>query len=257
MKHKTSGENNDIATNSRYDRPKVLIIVPAYNEADNLTYVIQEIYAACRESDKAAYSILVINDGSTDNSKEVLSSAGVAYISMPFNVGIGAAMQTGYQYALENKYDIAIQIDGDGQHDPALIDSMVDTINEGYDAVIGSRFIDRQGYQSTKLRRGGITILSGLISFLYGIKILDVTSGLRAVNSSLIHIYANDYSDDYAEPEAIVQALGAGARVKEIPAVMRERQNGESSINAWKSFYYMLKVSLAVIMRKVCSGRKV
>ncbi len=257
MKHKTSRENIDIATNSKYDMPKVLIIVPAYNEADNLTHVIQEIYAVCRESDKAAYSILVINDGSTDNSKEVLSSVGVAYISMPFNVGIGAAMQTGYQYALENKYDIAIQIDGDGQHDPNMIDSMTDTIKEGYDAVIGSRFIDKQGYQSTKLRRGGIAILSSLISFLYGIKILDVTSGLRAVNSRLIYIYANDYSDDYAEPEAIAQALDAGAKVKEIPVVMRDRQSGESSINSLRSFYYMVKVSLAVIMRKFCSGRKV
>ncbi len=257
MKHKASRESNDMATNSGYDMPKVLIIVPAYNEASNLPHLIQELNAACKESDQAAISVLVINDGSTDNSKEVLSSAGVAYLSMPFNIGIGAAMQTGYQYALENKYDIAIQIDGDGQHDPKMIDAMIDAIKGGYDAVIGSRFIDKQGYQSTRLRRGGIVILSSLISFLYGIKILDVTSGLRAVNSRLIHIYARDYSDDYAEPEAIAQALDAGAKVKEIPAVMRDRQNGESSINTLKSFYYMVKVSLAVIMRKLCSGRKV
>ena len=166
-------------------------------------------------------------------------------------------VQTGYKYALENGYDIAIQIDGDGQHDTAYLDKVVKPIEEGKaDIAIGSRFIDKEGFQSSGARRAGIKILSILIQMCCGTKVYDVTSGFRAVNRNYIKMYANDYPTDYPEPEAIVQASLDGAKITEVPVIMKERESGTSSINSWKSVYYMIKVSLSIILCRI-SNKKV
>jgi hypothetical protein len=159
-------------------------------------------------------------------------------------------------YAFKENYDIAIQIDGDGQHDTAYLPQVISPIENGEaDIVIGSRFIDKEGFQSSYLRRSGIKFLSLLIRLVCGTKVSDVTSGFRAVNREYIRLYASNYPADYPEPEAIVFGATHGARIKEVPVVMKERQGGKSSIYAWKSVYYMLKVSLAIIICRVSNGK--
>lgn len=172
-------------------------------------------------------------------------------------MGIGGAVQTGYRYALENEYDIAIQIDGDGQHDTKYVNEIVGAIERGEaDIVIGSRFVEKEGFQSSASRRFGIKRLSTCIWVCTGKNIKDVTSGYRAVNRKFIELYAGDYPDDYPEPEAIVMGLMHGARINEYPVVMRERMAGVSSINFRKSIYYMIKVSLAILMRRLFDGKE-
>ena len=176
-------------------------------------------------------------------------------MSNPVNLGIGGTVQGGYIYALKNGYDIAIQVDGDGQHDVSYLKNMIAPIKkEEADIVIGSRFIKKQGFQSSVCRRFGINFLSSLIKFCTGIKIRDVTSGFRAVNRKFIEVYAKDYPQDYPEPEAIVTGVMHGAKVKEIPVMMKERLGGTSSIYSWKSGYYMIKVSLAIIICRIGFG---
>lgn len=229
---------------------RCLLIIPAYNESSNIEQVIKNIRSKC---DFADY--LVVDDCSTDDTRSKLAEAGASYISAPVNLGIGGAVQAGYRYALQNDYDIAVQVDGDGQHDVSYISQMVELIESGEaDIVIGSRFIDKKGFQSSATRRAGITFLSGLIFALCGKKIKDVTSGFRAVNRKFIRIYADDYPDDYPEPEAIVTALINGGKIHELPVEMHERLGGKSSINFRKSIYYMIKVTLAVIICRISLG---
>lgn len=172
-----------------------------------------------------------------------------SYLNLPVNLGIGGGVQTGYKYALLNDYDIAVQIDGDGQHDTKYLQKVIQPILDGEkDIVIGSRFLEKEGFQSSGLRRAGITFLSMLIRMCCGVKVYDVTSGFRAVNREYIKLYAEDYPVDYPEPEAIVMAALNGAAIGEVPVIMRERESGESSISAARSVYYMIKVSLAVIL---------
>ena len=161
-------------------------------------------------------------------------------------------MQTGYRYALEHSYDIVIQFDGDGQHDAAYIKDLIAPIESGQaDVVIVSRFITKEGYQSSTMRRFGIGFLSSLIHFLCGVKVKDVTSGMRAVNRKMMEEYARNYAQDYPEPEAILTAGLIGARIQEVPVQMHERQGGTSSINALRSIYYMVKVSIALILTRL------
>lgn len=228
---------------------KTLIIIPAYNEQNTLDALIADITDRCPEAD-----YLVINDSSTDDTRGVLDRIGASYVSAPVNLGIGGAVQTGYRYALQNGYDIAIQVDGDGQHDVAFVPEMVRAIEEGADVVIGSRFIDKEGFQSSGARRMGIRFLSALIWLVSGTRVRDVTSGFRAVNRQYIEVFAENYPDDYPEPEVIVIASLSGARILEIPVVMRERTEGVSSINMKKSVYYMIKVSLAIIICRLGLG---
>ena len=170
-------------------------------------------------------------------------------------MGIGGAVQSGYRYAAQNGYDIAIQIDGDGQHDVRFVKDMVKLIEDKQaDVVIGSRFIDKEGFQSSQARRIGIRILSMLIRLMCGAKVKDVTSGFRAVNRRFIELFAENYPDDYPEPEVIVTAKLYGAVIKELPVVMRERTTGKSSINLKRSIYYMIKVSLAIIICRISLG---
>lgn len=231
---------------------KILVIIPAYNEQASIEKVIEKLRVDCPEAD-----YVVINDCSKDDTLKVLNGCGANYVSLPLNLGIGGGVQTGYKYALQNGYDIAIQIDGDGQHDTAYLRKVIQPIVEGQaDIAIGSRFIDKEGFQSSGMRRAGIKFLSVLIRLVCGTHVNDVTSGFRAVNRRFIKVYAEEYPVDYPEPEAIVKASLLGARIEEIPVIMKERESGESSISAWKSIYYMIKVSLAIILCRISNSRK-
>lgn len=231
---------------------KVLIIIPAYNEAQNIEKV---IFLLNEKSPDVHY--VIVNDCSKDNTAEICKKNGFNYISLPVNLGIGGGVQAGYIYAAENDFDIAIQMDGDGQHDATYINELIQPIIDGEaDIVIGSRFIKMEGFQSSRIRRFGIDFLSLLIRMSCGIHIKDVTSGFRAVNKRFINIYANDYSQDYPEPEAIIAGAMYKGRIKEVPVIMHERKAGASSINAWKSIYYMIKVSISIIIYRLTFIRK-
>ena len=225
----------------------LLIMIPAYNEETNLPQTIQNIRTSVPNVDH-----LVINDCSTDRTKELLRKTHTPYLDLPVNLGIGGGVQTGYRYALEHNYDIAIQFDGDGQHDAAYIKDLIAPIESGQaDVVIGSRFITKEGFQSSAMRRFGIAFLSTLIRLLCGVRVKDVTSGMRAVNRKMIEEYARNYAQDYPEPEAILTAGLMKARIQEVPVQMHERQGGTSSINAVRSVYYMIKVSIALVMTRM------
>ncbi len=229
---------------------KCLIIIPAYNEAGNIEKVINNL-----TENYPQYGYIIINDGSTDNTKEICVRNHYQVLNLPVNVGIGGAVQTGYRYAFENNYDAAVQIDGDGQHDVAYLDEMLKILESGRaEVVIGSRFMERQGFQSSYTRRIGINFLSVLGWLLTGVRIKDVTSGYRLVNKKFIRIFAEDYPADYPEPEALVIAAVHGGKIVEYPVIMRERENGTSSINLKKSVYYMIKVTLAMLIRRLSFG---
>ncbi len=231
-------------------KSNVLIIIPAYNESENIEIVVDYI-----TQNYPQYDYVVVNDGSRDNTREVLNKRGYQYINLSVNLGIGGAVQTGYKYARDKGYDIAVQIDGDGQHDVAYLEEMVDVINKKEaDIVIGSRFIRKEGFQSSASRRLGINFLSVLIFLCTSKHIKDVTSGYRVINKKFINIYADDYPNDYPEPEAIIAAIMHGGTIKEHPVIMKERINGESSINPVKAVYYMIKVTLAIIVRRISYG---
>lgn len=226
---------------------KILVIVPAFNESENIEKVINSLNNCDVNVD-----YLVVNDCSTDNTQDILKNLNANYINLPVNLGIGGAVQAGYLYADENNYDIAIQIDGDGQHDPAYISKLIQPILDGKaDMTVGSRFIDKEGFQSSAMRRAGINFLSFLIRFTCGKKVYDVTSGFRATNAKLIQLFAKDYAQDYPEPEAIVTSIMHGATIEEVPVIMREREGGVSSIRSFKSIYYMIKVSTSIIMKRL------
>ena len=228
----------------------VLIIIPAYNEAGNIVNFIDTLI-----NDYPQYDYVIINDGSEDNTAKVCAEHGYNVVNLPINLGIGGAVQTGYKYALKHGYDMAVQMDGDGQHDPQFLAGMVDIIErDEADLVVGSRFVNKEGFQSSASRRTGINILSILALIFTGVRLKDITSGYRLVNDRLIRIYANDYPFDYPEPEAMVMASVHGCRIKEYPVVMRERMSGKSSINMKKSVYYMVKVSLAMFIRRLSLG---
>lgn len=231
---------------------KTLVIIPCYNEETNIVSVVDNLKSAYPQAD-----YLVVNDCSTDSSEQVLQHENMNYISLPVNLGIGGGVQSGYLYAVENDYDITIQMDGDGQHDAQYLADIIAPIADGrYDMCIGSRFITKEGFQSSGLRRMGINFLSKLIFLLTGVTVKDVTSGFRACNKKMTKFFSCDYAQDYPEPEAIVSSIMNGFKVGEVPVIMKERASGESSINALKSFYYMVKVSLALIIYRVVNTRK-
>lgn len=229
---------------------KCLIIIPAYNEAQNIEKVVNNLVINYPQ-----YDYVIVNDGSTDATRRVCQENRYHVLNLPINMGIGGAVQTGYRYAIENDYDIAVQIDGDGQHDVAFLEEMVALIENGEaDTVIGSRFVQKEGFQSSLTRRLGIKLLSGLGWILTGVRVRDITSGYRAVAKRFIQIFAQDYPTDYPEPEAMVIAAVYGAKIMEYPVVMRERENGTSSITLKRSVYYMVKVTLAMLIRRLSFG---
>ena len=228
----------------------ILIIIPAYNESENIENIVDEITTGYPQ-----YDYVVVNDGSSDNTARILKKRGYNHINCPINLGIGGAIQTGYRYAKENDYEIAVQIDGDGQHDPAYIAEIVEPILKGEaDYVIGSRFVNKEGFQSSFTRRIGIRFLSALIALLCFRRVKDVTSGFRAVNRFFIEVFAESYPIDYPEPEAIMDAVMRRKRILELPVIMRERETGQSSINFKKSVYYMIKVTLDIIVCRISYG---
>ncbi|HHJ7100153.1 TPA: glycosyltransferase family 2 protein, partial [Streptococcus pyogenes] len=212
---------------------KKLIIIPAYNESSNIVNTIRTI-----ESDAPDFDYIIIDDCSTDNTLAICQKQGFNVISLPINLGIGGAVQTGYRYAQRCGYDVAVQVDGDGQHNPCYLEKMVEVlVQSSVNMVIGSRFITKEGFQSSFARRIGIKYFTWLIALLTGKKITDATSGLRLIDRSLIERFANHYPDDYPEPETVVDVLVSHFKVKEIPVVMNERQGGVSSISLTKSVY--------------------
>ena len=226
---------------------KKLIIIPAYNEQESIKKTVEDIMEKAPHFD-----YIVINDCSTDKTKEICETEEFNVIHLPVNLGIGGAVQTGYLYAARNGYDIAVQVDGDGQHDPQFLSKMADYMEaEHADMVIGSRFIDKEGFQSSGARRVGIKYFTMLIKLLTGTKITDPTSGLRMVNREIIEFFAEEYPKDYPEPESVVAILRRKKKVLEIPVIMRERGGGVSSISMKKSVYYMIKVSLAILIERI------
>ena len=226
---------------------KKLIIIPAYNESSNIEGTVAAI-----KKDAPDFDYVIINDCSTDNTLEICHKNNFNVVSLPYNLGIGGAVQTGYLYAKKYGYDLAVQVDGDGQHNPAFLSKMAnELIESNVNMVIGSRFLEKEGFRSSFMRRVGIRYFTGLIRMLTGKKITDATSGLRMIDRNIIELFANDYPDDYPEPETIVSLLNKGYSVKEIPVVMNERQGGVSSISATKSVYYMIKVTLAILFVKL------
>lgn len=232
----------------------VLIIIPAYNEEKSILNVVNNIKKV--KTNNYLIDYIIINDGSSDNTKKVCFDNKLNFIDLPNNLGIGGAVQTGYKYAYYKNYDIAIQIDGDNQHNPSYIINLCDEINNGYDLVIGSRFVENLSkFKSSFLRRVGINFLSNLIKICTGVKVYDVTSGFRACNKDIIEYFANNYPIDYPEPDSLVQVLKQNKKVKEIPVEMNERKTGKSSIRGLKSIYYMIKVSFAIIISNITAKK--
>ncbi len=226
---------------------KTLVIIPCYNEAPNIEQVLGELRQAMPEAD-----YLVVNDCSTDASEEILRRGGHSHLTLPVNLGIGGGVQSGYLYAAQHGYDVTVQMDGDGQHLPEYLPVLIGPVASGKcDMCIGSRFIMKEGFQTSAMRRLGIRILSGLIRLLTGARTRDVTSGFRACNKALTAFYAEHYAQDFPEPEAIISAVTAGFTVGEVPVVMRERQGGESSISPLIGAYYMVKVALSLLVYRL------
>ena len=228
---------------------KAIVIIPAYNEQENIRNTLRDLRENGAETD-----ILVMNDCSTDGTEAILREMGVNHLNFAVNLGIGGGVQAGYLYAKEYGYDIAVQFDGDGQHEAKYLQSLLDPIEAGEaDIVIGSRFVEHEGFQSSGARRAGIRILSKLIRLLCGIRVQDVTSGM---NRRFIEEYAEHYAQDYPEPEALLYAGLRKARIREVPVQMKERASGKSSISAMRSVYYMVKVSLALLIGRLMKREK-
>lgn len=225
-------------------KSKVLLIVPAYNEAKTIVKI-------CQNAEKSEFDYVVVNDGSSDDTGLICNQNNFNCINLACNLGIGGAVQTGYKYAMENNYDIAVQFDADGQHDILYVGKLIQPIVDGSaDFTIGSRFTDKtlSEFNSTWARRIGIKMISRLIKLFTGRKILDTTSGFRAANRKVIEKFAENYPTEYPEPVSDFELLKYGYRVKEIPVKMHAREDGKSSIHSWKKGYYMINVILSIIM---------
>lgn len=226
-------------------KPKVLIIIPAYNEQDSIANTLSTIT-------KSGYDYIIINDGSTDSTEKILRKSHANFISLPFNLGIGGAMQTGYKYAYEKDYDIAIQFDADGQHDISCINDLIKPIAEQKaNLVIGSAFIDKssKNLRSSRIRKFGIKSLSHIVRLFSGKRIHDVTSGFRAADKKVIKLFAENYPLEYPEPISNFELLKfSKLKIKEVPVIMHKRAAGKSSIRSWKNFYAVFNVLLSIIL---------
>lgn len=232
--------------------PKVLLIIPAYNEEKNILTVYKNICDYNKKT-KTKLDVVFINDGSVDATEKILCENNINHIRLIQNLGIGGAVQTGYKYALYNDYDIAIQFDGDGQHNVNYVEALIKPIlEENVDMTIGSRFIDSSSseFKSSFLRRVGIKLISSCIHFKTRVRIYDTTSGFRASNKNAIAMFAIHYPLEYPEPISSVDVILSGMKIKEVPVSMNERLAGKSSINSWKNIYYMVNVVLSILLRK-------
>ena len=236
---------------------KCLLIIPAYNEEDNILRTCKNIEEYNKKNNQNI-EYIVINDGSTDKTLKILQENNLNHINLIKNLGIGGAVQTGYKYAYENNFDIAIQFDGDGQHDINYVPKIYAHVVDGQaDMVIGTRYMDKSSskFQSTFMRRLGSTIISLFIKIFCGKKITDPTSGFRAVNKRVIEKFAKEYPIEYPEPESTVQLLVNKYKVVEVPVSMNEREGGVSSIRLGKTVDYMIKVLLAIVVDSISFRR--
>ena len=234
------------------NQPKILVIVPAYNESGNINKTVQELLSLT-----LPVSVLVINDASKDTTAQEAKAAGAQVISLIYNLGIGGAVQTGFKFAKDKGFEVAVQVDGDGQHDVRFLGQLIKpVILQHADMTIGSRFLPPHlGYQSSFIRRIGIHFFAGLIGSLTKCKVTDPTSGFRAYNRKAIELFAQYYPHDFPEPEAIMVARSAALRIQEVPVEMRERAAGLSSIRYLKTLYYMIKVTFAIFLNKIKTKR--
>lgn len=229
---------------------KIILIIPAYNEEGSIlkTYKSVEKY---NKKSKEKLDVIVINDGSKDNTAKILDDNNIPHVNLIHNLGIGGAVQTGYKYAYNNDYDIAIQFDGDGQHDVNYVKDLVEPIiNKKANMVIGSRFINKEedGFKSSRARRLGIKLISSFIKLKTKKKIYDVTSGFRAVDKKLMSLFVEHYPTEYPEPISTVKAIKNEFEVTEVPVKMKEREEGKSSISSWRNIYYMINVIITIII---------
>lgn len=224
---------------------KALLIIPTYNEEKSIQKTIESVlHTNC--------DYIVINDGSTDSTKQILEQNNYNHINLFSNLGIGGAVQTGYKYAYENNYDIAIQFDADGQHDVSYVEDIIKPLkDQKADLVIGSCFIDKDpnNQRASKIRRFGVRFLSGTIKLFSSKRIYDPTSGFRAVNRRVIKLFAEDYPLEYPEPISNYELLRShNYKIKEVPVKMNKRQAGKSSIHSWKSIYASINVFLSILI---------
>ncbi len=238
-----NGNNILLNQNKLLQDRKVLVIIPAFNEEKNLPGIIGRL----REF--AGIDIIVINDGSEDATPAVAREAGANVIDLPFNLGIGGAVQTGYLYAHKNNYDVAIQVDADGQHNPEDLMQIIEPVLRGEaDMVLGSRYVAETGYKTPLFRKMGMVVFSTVVSLINRQPLKDTTSGYRAVSKRVIKFFVNNYPTDYPEVEALVLLKKSGFTIKEVPVTMAPREYGRSSITPVRSVYYMIKVLLALFM---------
>jgi glycosyltransferase involved in cell wall biosynthesis len=223
----------------------MLVIVPALNEERSIAGVVRSIREAVPAAD-----VCVVDDGSTDRTAAVAADLGAIVLRIAVNLGIGGAVQAGYLWARDHGYDVAAQIDGDGQHDPSNLVAALERIAGGADLVIGSRFLVQEvhGFRSTPLRRAGIRYLSAFLRLRCGAQVTDPTSGFRVAGRRAIELFARRYPSDYPEPEAIALAVRSGLVVEEIAVQMQGRAHGRSSIDALRTLYYLVKVSLGLVL---------
>lgn len=231
---------------------RLLAIVPAFNEAQNLPHVLEGLAKV------PGCEVCVVDDGSTDETAEVAVALGARVLELPVNLGIGGAVQTGFRWALAKGYDVAVQVDGDDQHDPVFLPALLEPLAAGRaDLVVGSRFLgEKAGFQSTALRRAGIRYLSVLLRLRGGVRVTDPTSGFRAANRKAIELFARHYPSDYPEPEAVALAARAGLRVLEVPVRMRPRRHGRSSIGALGTAAYFAKLSIGLLLLPARAPRR-
>ena len=229
---------------------RIILVIPAYNEEENILKTYKSIIDYNKKFN-TNYDVIIINDGSKDSTELILKENNIPHIQLVHNLGIGGAVQTGYKYAYMNNYDIAIQFDGDGQHDINYVSRIIEPILTGETNMsIGSRFVDSNSsdFKSTKARRLGIKLISTFIKIFTGYKIYDVTSGFRAIDKKLIERFSKDYPLEYPEPISTTDILKDGFNIVEVPVSMNERMGGVSSIRSWKNVYYMLNVLLSIII---------
>jgi glycosyltransferase involved in cell wall biosynthesis len=225
--------------------PGILILIPAYNEGASIGELVRQV----RES-YPNYRVVVVNDGSRDNTAQVARTAGAEVVSHPFNMGYGVAIQTGYKYALAKGYDFLVQIDGDGQHDPAFIPKVLAPVLDGEtDFALGSRFLDAKSYEPSLARQVGIGFFCRLVSVLIGMRITDTTSGYQAFNREVIRYFTTEiFPCDYPDADMLLTLHRAGFRIREVPVRMYASPNGKSMHAGWKPLYYMFKMLLSIFV---------
>ncbi len=228
-------------------KEKIAVIIPAYNEEESIGAIIDEVKVV-----EQIGQIIVVNDGSKDDTSNIAHSKNVVVLDLPCNLGVGCAVQAGFKYAYENGYSIVIRVDGDGQHPPSEIPILVEKIQSAdADLVIGSRYVGRRSYENTALRSIGIKVLAFFLSTICRSKVTDPTSGFWAVNRKLLYYFSNDYPSEYPEPEAIALLRRHGFRYVEVPVIFRPRTRGKSTIHGFGAIYYMLKVGLALLIDRI------